>query len=140
TYEEFLERIPLALGVLKEYAEKLISKNVAIEELLIAKRLSKRPYDYAHDVFQAVAARQLMMAGFDVYPGQTVQYLIVDADNKNPIKRVVAAQLLGLRQRYDAHKYLEMLFDAGETLLGVFGYDLDRLRNEVLYSERQLIL
>lgn len=139
-YEEFLSKIPTALGVLKEYAEKLISKNVNVYELLIAKRLSKIPSDYAHDVFQAVAARQLMMAGFDVYPGQTVQYLIVDPKSKRVNERVLAKQLIKDKVHYDVEKYLELLVSAADTLLEVFGYNSERIRDLILYREKQLML
>jgi DNA polymerase elongation subunit (family B) len=139
TYEELYARIPMALEVLKKYAEKLILKNVGIEELLIAKRLSKRPSDYAHDVFQAIAARQLMTAGFDVYPGQTVQYLITDSKSKRINERVLAKQLMKAKVNYDVEKYLELLVSAADTLLGVFGYGAERVRNQILYREKQLV-
>ncbi|MEM2249704.1 MAG: DNA polymerase domain-containing protein [Candidatus Bathyarchaeia archaeon] len=139
-YNDFVGRIPEALRVLRKEAERLIAGDVDVYDLFISKRLSKHPEEYAHDVFQAIAARQLMAAGFDVYPGQTVQYVIVDADNKNPNNRVRAAQLLGSKPHFDVQKYLDMLLEAGETLFSVFGYDLDRLRSEVIYGERQLIL
>lgn len=139
-YNDFIRRIPDALWVLRREAEKLMEGKVNVYDLLVSKRLSKHPREYAHDVFQAVAAKQLMLAGFDVYLGQTVQYLIVDAGNRNPNNRVRAAQLLGSRPRFDVQKYLEMLLEAGETLYGVFGYEFDRIRSEVLYGERQLIL
>jgi len=140
SYEEFVKRIPAALQVLRGYVEKLLRDNVSVEELLVSKRLSKHPQDYAHNVFQAVAAKQLLAAGFDVYPGQTVRYLIVDADNRSPNNRVRAAELLNGRQRFDVQKYLEMLLEAGETLFSVFGYDLERIRSHVVYGEEQLVL
>jgi DNA polymerase elongation subunit (family B) len=140
SYEEFVKRIPDALQVLRGYVEKLLRGDISVEELLVSKRLSKHPQDYAHDVFQAVAAKQLLTAGFDVYPGQTVRYLIVDADNRTPNNRVKAAELLNGRQRFDAQKYLEMLLEAGETLLSVFGYDLEKIRSHVVYREKQLLL
>jgi DNA polymerase elongation subunit (family B) len=139
-YEEFVKRIPAALQVLRGYVEKLLHGDVSVEELLVSKRLSKHPQNYAHDVFQAVAAKQLLAVGFDVYPGQTVRFLIVDADNRSPNNRVRAAELLNGRRRFDVQKYLEMLLEAGETLFSVFGYDLERIRNHVVYGEKQLIL
>jgi DNA polymerase elongation subunit (family B) len=139
-FEGFLNRVPEALNVLKEYASKLIRGQISVGDLLISKRLSKHPSDYMHDVFQAIAARQLLTAGFDVYPGQTVQYLIVDAENKSPNKRVKAVQLLNAKQKYDMAKYLEMLLEAGQTILGPFGYDLDKIRNAAIYGEKQIIL
>jgi hypothetical protein len=33
-----------------------------------------------------------------------------------------------------------MLLEAGQTILGPFGYDLDKIRNEVIYGEKQIIL
>jgi DNA polymerase elongation subunit (family B) len=140
SYENFIKRVPAALQVLRGYVEKLLRGYVSVEELLVSKRLSKHPQNYAHDVFQAVAAKQLLAAGFDVYPGQTVRYLIVDADNKSPNNRVKAAELLNGRQRFDTQKYLEMLLEAGETLFGVFGYDLEKIRSHVVYGEKQLVL
>jgi len=140
SYEDFVKRIPAALQILRGYVEKLLHGDVSVEELLVSKRLSKHPQNYAHDLFQAVAAKQLLAAGFDVYPGQTVQFLIVDADNRSPNNRVRGAELLNGRQRFDVQKYLEMLLEAGETLFSVFGYDLERIRNHVVYGEEQLVL
>ncbi|MBS7636772.1 hypothetical protein KEJ37_05500 [Candidatus Bathyarchaeota archaeon] len=139
-YNDFIGKIPEALNVLRKGAERLIAGHIDVNDLLVSKRLSKHPEEYRHHVFQAVAARQLMAAGFDVYPGQTVQYLIVDADNSNPKKRVRAAQLLNTNPRFDVQKYVDMLLEAGETLFSVFGYSMERLRSEVLYGEKQLIL
>lgn len=140
SYEEFLARFPTALGVLKQYAEKLASRCVDVEELLIAKRLSKHPSGYAHNVFQAIAARQLVTAGFDVYPGQTVQYLITDSKSKTVNERVLAKQLIKDKVNYDVEKYLELLISGADTLLGVFGYDSERIRDQILYRAKQLML
>jgi DNA polymerase elongation subunit (family B) len=138
--DTFMKLIPQTLIILRGYAERLLDGKASIQQLTIAKRLSKHPNEYTHDVFQAIAAKQLMVAGFDVYPGQTVEYIIVDTDNRSPSKRVMAAPLITPNQRYDIQKYLEMLLEAGESLLSVFGYDIERIRREAIYSERQLIL
>lgn len=138
-HREFLGKIPEALALLRRETERLTSGNVDPQDLLISKRISKHPDEYAHDVLHAIAARQIMAAGLDVYPGQTVRYIIVDADNRQPSNRVRAAQLLGSKQRFDTQKYLSMLLEAGETLFGAFGYGLERLR-EVIYGGRQTTL
>jgi len=88
------------------------------------------------DVFQAVAARQLLNVGFDVRPGQKVQYLIVGSDNK----RVRAAQLLGSKTKFDVEKYLGLLISATDTLFNIFGYDCERIRSQVLHREKQTVL
>lgn len=138
--KDFVARIPKALNVLKDYADKLVSRRVNIRELLVTRRLSKRLSDYRHEVLQAIAAKQLMKAGFDVYPGQTVQYLIVDSKSKKPDERVLAAQLIKPKAKYDLQKYLELLISAGDTLFRVFGYASGRIRDEVLHREKQLML
>jgi DNA polymerase elongation subunit (family B) len=140
SFEEFSSRIPEALRVLRGYCERLLNGKLSINDLLIKKRISKSPEEYLHDVFQAVAAKQLNDAGFNVYPGQAVQYLIADADNRSPNRRVKAAQLLNANSKFDVKKYLEMLLEAGETLLKVFGYNMDKIRSQALYGEKQQLL
>ncbi|MEM3618422.1 MAG: DNA polymerase domain-containing protein [Candidatus Bathyarchaeia archaeon] len=139
-YNEFAEKIPESLKTLQKYAEKLLKADVSPEELLITKRLSKRPEEYSHNVLQAIAARQLKAAGFDIYSGQTIQYIITDENNKNPYYRVRAAQLLGPKLKFDQRKYLELLIEAGETLLCIFNYDANKIRNLLIFKEKQLML
>ncbi len=139
-FEEFSSRIPEALRVLRGYCERLLNGKLSINDLLIKKRISKSPEEYSHDVFQALAAKQLKDAGFNVYPGQAVQYLIADADNRSPNRRVKAAQLLNANSKFDVKKYLELLLEAGETLLKVFGYNMDKIRSQALYGEKQQLL
>jgi DNA polymerase I len=139
-FEDFLVRISSALNVLSEYAAKIVSKQVSVQDLLVTKRLSKSPSSYSHDVFQAIAAKQLEKAGFEVSAGQTVQYLIVDSKSNTVKNRVLAAGLLKPKTRYDVQKYLDMLISAGETLLEVFGYTEDKIRGKVLFHQKQVML
>jgi DNA polymerase I len=138
--EGFKERIPCALDVLRDYAVWLIDGQLDSRELLIAKRISKDPLNYNHDVFQAIAAKQLEKAGFEVHSGQTVQYLIVNAESKWANERVVAVELLKPGTRYDVREYVRMLLSSGETLLGMFGYTKSKIQDEILCHERQMIL
>jgi len=140
SWNSFKDRLPEALRVLEDYAHKLVTGQVDVQELLVAKRLSKSPSSYTHDVFQAIAAKQLEKAGFDVHAGQIIQYLIVNAGTKWPNKEVMAVQLLGTDTRYDVEEYVKMLFSAGETLLGVFGYDRHRIETQVICHEKQVTL
>jgi len=134
--EDFLSKIP-CVEILRRYAQKLISNEIKIEDLLITKKLSKNPSDYNRSVFQAIAAKQLEKAGFEVSAGQIVRYLIVDSKSKNVNGRVLVAELLKATVHCDVQKYLGMLVSAGETLLGVFGYGKDRINEEVLYRDKQ---
>lgn len=137
--ETFKERIPAALNVLRQYVKKLLNREVRLEDLLITKQLSKSPAGYTHNVFQAIAAKQLAKAGVEISAGQLVRYLIVRSKSKRPASRVLVAQLVDPDTRYDVEKYLDLLISAAETILCVFGYSKERLR-EVLYSEKQITL
>jgi DNA polymerase elongation subunit (family B) len=138
--ESFKERISEALEVLGNCAEELVEGNVDVLELLIAKRLSKSPLRYSHDVFQAIAAKQLKKAGFEVHAGQTVQYMVTNARSRWINERVTAVQLLKPNARYDVKEYVKMLFSAGETLLGVFGYSASKIQAEAVCREKQVAL
>ncbi|MGB9778525.1 MAG: DNA polymerase domain-containing protein [Candidatus Bathyarchaeales archaeon] len=139
-YHEFVGKIPESLQTLKKYVDRILCEDVNPEELYFTKRLSKRPDEYAHSVFQVIAARQLKAAGFDVYAGQIIQYIIVDEHNRNPYKRVKAAQLLGAKLKFDKRTYLELLLQAAETLVGIFGYNPEKIRDLLIYGEKQLVL
>jgi DNA polymerase elongation subunit (family B) len=138
--ESFKRRIPESLHILGEYAVKLIKGQADLQELLITKRLSKPPLGYDHDVFQAIVAKQLEKAGFEVNAGQTVQYLILNAKAKQANQRVIAAQMLKPNMHYDVDEYLKLLLSSGETLFGVFGYSKEGIQAEALHHERQTMI
>jgi len=138
--KEFMERIPLALQRLRYYAEALINRKVVPQRLLITKQLSHEPSKYAHDVFQAIAARQLARIRVDVSAGQTIQYLIVDARNRRAFNRVKVAQLVDADTRYDVEKYLKLLFAAVENILLPFGYSAQKIHDYILHREEQIVL
>lgn len=137
-YDSFMERIPGALAALREQAKRLERGEVDFESLLVKKRISKHHNEYVHNVLQALAVKQLAMAGVRVRPGETVQYLIRNSGSMIPQNRVRAAQLLEPKPKIDTEKYLEMLFAAGETILSPFGYDAERIRVEVMDCEYNL--
>ena len=138
--EAFMKRIPESLEVLRGYVEKLRKRAVDVRDLIIAKRLSMHPDKYVHDVFQAIAAKQLLKGGIEVSGGQTVRYLITDAENRRSSRRVKAAELINAETRFDAEKYVEMLILAAANILSPFGYTQERLKDHVVYGERQTML
>jgi len=139
-YESFVAKIPEALGILRNYVNMLIKQQVETHDLVITKRLSKSPSGYTHNVLQAIAAKQLEKAGFEVHSGQTVQYVITNAKSRKPSQRILVTQLTKQDTKYDAQEYLKMLISAAETLFGVFGYNENRIEAEVLNQEKQLTL
>jgi len=125
--KEFWERIPEALNVLRDYAKRLIEGRVPVAELLIAKRLSKHPSNYTHDVLNSIAARQLLKQGVEVSAGQIVQFLITQYRSKSAFERVQPAQLLNQDVRYDSRKYLELLLSSASTILSPFNCSVRNL-------------
>jgi DNA polymerase elongation subunit (family B) len=134
----FTARIPEALNILKDYFEKLVKGEVAVQDLLIAKQLSVNPREYVHNVFQAIAARQLLSEDIEVSAGQTIRYLITDAKNARPNRRVRVAELVDEKTRYDVKKYLELLLSAGANILSPFGYSAEKLYKLVVQNRKQI--
>ena len=138
--EAFMKKISESLETLRSYVEKLRKGAVDVRDLIIAKRLSMHPDRYVHDVFQAIAAKQLSKEGIEVSGGQTIRYLITDAENRRPNKRVKAAELINAETGFDAEKYVEMLILAATNILSPFGYTEGQLKDYMVYGERQTTL
>jgi DNA polymerase elongation subunit (family B) len=138
--EAFRHRISDAVEVLRGYVEKLMKRDMDRRDLIIAKQLSMHPNRYVHNVFQAIAAKQLTKVGMEVSAGQTVRYLITDAQNKEAGKRVKAAELIDDGTPFDREKYVDMLILAATNILSLFGYAEERLKDEILYGEKQAVL
>ena len=138
--EAFTEKIPESIEVLRGCAEKLRRGEIDIRDLIIAKQLSMRPDRYAHDVFQAIAAKQLTREGVDVSGGQTVRYVVTDADNSRPMERVRVAELIDSETQFDVEEYSEMLILAGANILSPFGYDEQKLKRQIVHGMRQTTL
>ena len=136
----FMKRIHDAVEVLRGYVERLRKRDVDVRDLVISKRLSMHPDRYTHDVFQAIAAKQLMRKGIEVSGGQTVRYLITDSENRRADKRVKAAELINAETRFDVEKYVDMLILAGANILSPFGYTEEALKDQIVYGEKQTVL
>jgi DNA polymerase elongation subunit (family B) len=138
--EALKKRIPKAIQVLKNHVNRLRAREVNVQDLIITKHLSMHPKHYAHEVFQAIAAKQLMRLGVEVSAGQAVRYLITDAENKKPERRVKVAELVDEDTRYDVREYLKLLIAAGEIVLSPFDHTYEKLYDKIVYAEKQKAL
>jgi DNA polymerase elongation subunit (family B) len=134
---EFEQRIPEALAILPKYAWRLMSWDTRAENLAIYRQLSRHPLTYEVEAHTAIAAKQMLEAGIELRPGQTIAYVVTNAESKNPNLRVKALPLVDGRARYDRRWYLELLLDATEELFGSFGYTKERIKTENLASTKQ---
>jgi len=137
---EFKEKISESLKVLRRCIHKLVGHDVPLDQLIITNQLSKRADRYSNKVLQAIAAQQLIKEGIEVSAGQTVRYIITDADERRPDRRVRAAELTKEDTRYDVKKYLDLLLVAASNILSPFGYSDRKLRDEVLNLKEQQLL
>ena len=112
----YLAKLEEAREVLCRSVESVADGSVAIEDLIVSKRLTRDPREYRKANQTAIAAQQLFGSGVRLRPGQTVEYIITDSGNRVPNDRVRAYALWDGWFGYDRRKYTEMLHDAFEPL------------------------
>ena len=111
-FASYAAKLEEARTVLARYEAALADGSVAIEDLIVSKRLTREPREYQKANQTAIAAQQLFGRGVRLRPGQTVEYIITDADNRVPNDRVRAYALWEGWFGYDRKKYTELLRDA----------------------------
>jgi len=112
----YARRLEEARGIVRRYEERLADGSVAVEDLIVSKRLTREPREYQKANQTAIAAQQLFGHGARLRPGQTVEYIITDAGNRVPNDRVRAYALWDGWFGYDRRKYAELLREAFEPL------------------------
>ncbi len=115
-FESYRRKLEEAREVLERYLERVKEGSVRVDELTIRKRLTRPPGEYQKSSATAIAARQLDRVGVKLRPGETIEYIITDADSDLPDDRVRAWTLWEGWRGYDVKKYQEMLREAFEPL------------------------
>jgi len=125
---EVRELVPEALDLAKKYVELIRAGKVAREKLVLERRLSKSPEEYANLSHQAIAAQQLGKEGRYTHAGQNIRY-IVTAD-RAAIKgnRAVPSELFEKGVGYDTEAYVKLLVTSFVNLFLPLGYDRLRVR------------
>ena len=136
---QFLEKIPDALKILRDYRKKLLAREIPIWDMIITKHLSKNPDRYKQMVSQVIAAKQLMKEGADVGGGKNVRFLFTSAENKRYERRVIAEELLEKNTESDIKKYLLLLYASAANMFSPFGYSIRTIYDEVR-GQRQIKL
>lgn len=119
---QFMEKIPSALKVVKEYRQRLLDGDVPIWDLIVTKHLSKHPRRYKQRVSQVIAAEQLMKEGAEVHAGKNIRFLFTSAEDRRHERRVKAEQLIENGVNPDIRKYLLLLYASAASLLSFSGY------------------
>jgi DNA polymerase-2 len=114
-YDGYCRKLTEARALLRRYEESLENGSVAIEDLIISKRMTREPREYQKANLTAIVAQQLYSNGVRLRPGQTVQYVIINSKARVPNDRVKAFALWDGWYGYDRKKYKEMLREAFEV-------------------------
>jgi DNA polymerase-2 len=114
-YDGYCRKLTEARALLRRYEESLENGSVAIEDLIISKRMTREPREYQKANLTAIVAQQLYSNGVKLRPGQTVEYVIINSKARVPNDRVKAFALWDGWYGYDRKKYKEMLREAFEV-------------------------
>jgi DNA polymerase-2 len=121
TLAELRRQIPQALEIVQTYRRYLQDGHATIEELAIAKSLTKEPQAYCHQTLSMIAAQELLARGVRLQAGDTIHYIMTDADAACPSDRVRAVAGLDGTWSYDVSAYDNLLLKAALVLLAPFG-------------------
>jgi len=124
---EFRERIPRAVDILRWTAKRVLDRAIPIHQFLLTKNVSRTLPEYVVLTSTAAALKQLEKRGFRIEPGETVQYVLLDARARDSERKVRVAEFLQGDEEPDAWEYIRLLCRSGQTLLAPFGYTEERL-------------
>jgi DNA polymerase-2 len=121
TLAELRGQIPQALEIVRTYRRYLLDGHATVEELAITKSLSKEPQAYCHQTLSMIAAQELLARGVSLQAGDTIHYIITDADAVYPPDRARAVAGLDGTWSYDVSAYDSLLLKAALVLLTPLG-------------------
>lgn len=125
----FRELMPSSLEVLDRCVEEVRSGTVSRDRLVMRRNVSKKLEEYVQFNDSVAALHQLHDRGFELQPGQSVEYLITDSRSGSSWQRVRAAPFLDGDERYDAERYVEFALRGAAELLSPFGWSFQALRD-----------
>jgi DNA polymerase elongation subunit (family B) len=112
--------------------DKVMTGEVKLQDLVITKQLRLDITKYKSLFPHVSAAMQLSIVnGKCPKRGDNIQYVYINSQHQNPLNRVTTRFDDSDEVTYDKEKYKDMLLDATETVLGIFGFD------RTLYGERK---
>ncbi|HEY5190986.1 MAG TPA: DNA polymerase domain-containing protein, partial [Candidatus Deferrimicrobium sp.] len=101
--------LPELREVLEDAVSELRAGHVPVEELAIARRLSKAPDEYVANTVAAAVTRELCGRGVPLRPGSKIRYLLADGKGR-------AMGFLDGNETPNFARYEEMLREAEEEL------------------------
>jgi DNA polymerase I len=121
---------------LKVQLAELRAGDVAPEELLIRRRVSKEREEYSQYTRNVAALERAATHEFDVAPGEDIEYVVVDDDKQSAARVQLEFESLN---RYDEAFYSDLLIRAAESVLSPLGWNRDRIRKYLAATEATAI-
>ena len=115
-YESYCRKLEEAREVLDRYLARVEDGSAPIEELIISRRMARPPGAYKQANATAIAARQLDRSGVELRPGETIEYVITDADSNYSDDRFRAYTMWEGWRGYDVKEYQRALREAFKPL------------------------
>jgi DNA polymerase II len=131
TRKELESLVPQVIDVACSYADALRSGQVPYQDLVITKRLSRDPMAYSKDTLLAIAAKEMLGAGVELSPGESIQYIITEEHADAKCDRARPFVHYRGQEPYDAEKYVELLLRAVETVLTPLGIEYSQIEEWV---------
>lgn len=115
------EGLRSALSYIQQTVDAVARHEVTPKELIISKVLRKPLAAYTQQSPHVAAARNLVQQGQRISDGDVIDFIYVNAQHPNPLRRVMPTDLYEAPY-YDAKKYQDLILDAAETVLATFGF------------------
>ena len=119
------------LRVIKEYARELLAGSCNPFDLVFSTRVTRELGGYRVFNDRVAALTQLTDEGVSVHPGETVRYVILKHNTRDPARRVRVLELMDGDEEYDKQEYLKHLLRTAASILRPFGYTEERLAEEL---------
>jgi len=137
TRKEFCDQVPQVIDLIRERLAELRAHQVDYHDLALTYRLTRDPQAYRHNTLNAVVARQLSQRGVHLHPGESIRYVITDAQARDPHARARPVDLMDASYGYDVEKYAELLLRAMATILHPAGIDQEQIEQKVAQTPAQ---
>ena len=114
-----------ALLVITRTIDKIMTGEIQLQDLVVTKKLGQG-IDKYRSLFPHVSAAILLAnRGMKTIAGEDVEYIFTNTNHTNPLYRVAPRALIDEKGdfEYDKEKYRDMLLDAAETVLSIFGFN-----------------
>ena len=114
-----------ALLLITRTIDKVMTGEIQSQDLVVTKILGQNIDKYKSLFPHVSAAILLAKNGIKMNVGEGVEYIYTNTHHNNPLYRVIPKALVEENRdfEYDKEKYRDMLLEAAETILSIFGFN-----------------